>query len=160
MQLFGTLLIAVGLVLWGCAAQETKPTETVHLATKPPVPVTVDVSQLPDGEHIIHAKDGNRIYARVQQQAITGVRLRDTGDRNVPIHTIKRLSRDGKTYVTENTERFPQRPGGEVGIAPPLVPGDCAALYAGAEGWWLCVTAPATPVTPPPPPPTESLPIQ
>jgi hypothetical protein len=118
--------------------------------------VTVDVSELRDGQHTVYARDGSRLIAHVNDKAITGLRIADNLNRDVPIHTVKRLSRDGKTYVTEDADRMPLRRDGAIGIAPPFVPGDCGLVYAGSESWWVCATTAGATVTPPPPP-TETI---
>lgn len=148
------LLISIGgSLVAGCSG--TRGTESavqpVKSQLRPAVPVTVDVSQLSNGDHTIYAKDGNRVNASIQEKAITGLRIIDNDNRTVPIHTIKRLSRDGRTYMTENPERLPSQPNGTLAMAPPFVPGDCGLISGGPDSWWVCTTDGGKPTLPPPP---------
>lgn len=125
---------------------------------RPAIPVTVDVAQLSNGDHTIYAKDGNRLNAFIQDKAITGLRIIDNSHRTVPIHTIKRLSRDGRTYMGEDPERLTSQPSGMLSMAPPFVPGDCGLIAGGPDSWWVCATDGRSSTTPPPPMDTAQLP--
>src|SRR3569833_272661 len=125
------LLVSIGgSLMVGCSGTRgTEPAvQPVKSHLRPAVPVTVDVSQLSNGDHTIYAKDGNLLNASVQEKAITGLRIIDNDHRTVPIHTIKRLSRDGRTYMTEDPERLTSQPNGMLAMAPPFVPGDCGLI--------------------------------
>jgi len=111
----------------------------------------VDVSQLSNGDHTIYAKDGNRLNASIQEKAVTGLRILDNDNRTVPIHTIKRLSRDGRTYMAEDPERLTSQPNGTLTMAPPFVPGDCGLISGGPDSWWVCATDGGKETIPPPP---------
>ena len=142
-----------GVLVAGCSG--TRGTDSavqpVKSQLRPAVPVIVDVSQLSNGDHTIYAKDGNRLNASIQDKAITGLRIIDNSNRPVPIHTIKRLSRDGRTYMGEDPERLTSQPTGMLSMAPPFVPGDCGLIAGGPDSWWVCATDGQTPTTPPPP---------
>jgi hypothetical protein len=149
-----SIALAMGLLTVfnsSCSTAE-KDVQPVTRAIRPAVPVTVDVAQLPDGEHTVYAKDGDRLIAQIKEKAITSLRITDTFDQNVPIHTVKRLTRDGKSYAVEDSERMATRASGGIGIAPPMVPGDCGLIYAGPDTWWLCATDATISAIPPPPP--------
>ena len=103
---------------------------------RPAVPVTVNVSRLSNGNHTIYAKDGHRVNVSIQEKAITGLRIIDNDNHTVPIHTIKRLSRDGRTYMTENPERVSITAQRNSAMAPPFVPGDCGVISGGLDSWW------------------------
>jgi hypothetical protein len=147
------LLVSMGgALLAGCSGTRTEQTaQPVKSQLRPAVPVTVDVSQLSNGDHTIYAKDGNRLNASVQEKAVTGLRIIDSDNRTVPIHTIKRLSRDGRTYMSENPERLTSQPNGTLAMAPPFVPGDCGLISGGADSWWVCTTDGGKSSLPPPP---------
>lgn len=148
------LLISIGgSLVAGCSGTRgmESAVQPVKSQLRPAVPVTVDVSQLSNGDHTIYAKDGNRVNASIQEKAITGLRIIDNDNRTVPIHTIKRLSRDGRTYMTENPERLPSQPNGTLAMAPPFVPGDCGLISGGPDSWWVCTTDGGKPTLPPPP---------
>ncbi|HKN86030.1 MAG TPA: hypothetical protein VJV04_04170 [Nitrospiraceae bacterium] len=155
--LMALLLVSIvstsGALMAGCSGTRgTEPTaQPVKAQLRPAVPVTVDVSQLSNGDHTIYAKDGNRLNASVQEKAVTGLRIIDNDNRTVPIHTIKRLSRDGRTYMTENPELLTAQPNGTLAMAPPFVPGDCGLISGGADSWWVCTTDGGKPTLPPPP---------
>ena len=142
-----------GSLIAGCSGTRgTDPAvQPVKSQLRPAVPVTVDVSQLSNGDHTIYAKDGNRLNASIQDKAITGLRIIDNSNRAVPIHTIKRLSRDGRTYMGEDPERLTSQPTGGLSMAPPFVPGDCGLIAGGPDSWWVCATDGQTSTTPPPP---------
>lgn len=148
-----TITIIYGSLVAGCSGTQ-RTDSTVHPAktyVRPAIPVAVDVSQLSNGDHTIYAKDGNRLNAFIQDKAITGLRIIDNGNRMVPIHTIKRLSRDGRTYMGEDPERLASQPTGMLSMAPPFVPGDCGLIAGGPDSWWVCATDGQTSTTPPPP---------
>ena len=72
------LLVSIGgSLMAGCSGTRgTEPAvQPVKSQLRPAVPVTVDVSQLSNGDYTIYAKDGNRLNASVQEKAITGLRL-------------------------------------------------------------------------------------
>lgn len=152
--LMALLLISIGgSLVAGCSgARGTEPAvQPVKSQLRPAVPVTVDVSQLSNGDHTIYAKDGNRLNASIQEKAITGLRIIDNDNRTILIHTIKRLSRDGRTYMTENPERLTSQPNGTLAMAPPFVPGDCGLISGGPDSWWVCATDGGKQTLPPPP---------
>lgn len=152
--LMALLLVGIGGALMaGCSGTRgTGPTvQPVKSHLRPAVPVAVDVSQLSNGDHTIYAKDGNRLNASVHEKAITGLRIIDSDNRMVPIHTIKRLSRDGRSYRAEDPERLTAQPNGMLTMAPPFVPGDCGLISGGPDSWWICATDGRQPTLPPPP---------
>src|SRR5437868_14788583 len=103
--LMALLLVSIGgSLVAGCSGTRgtESPVQPVKSQLRPAVPVMVDVSQLSNGDHTIYAKDGNRLNASIQEKAVTGLRILDNDNRTVPIHTIKRLSRDGRTYMAED----------------------------------------------------------
>jgi hypothetical protein len=148
------LLVSIGgSLMAGCSGTRgTEPAaQPVKSQLRPAVPVTVDVSQLSNGDYTIYAKDGNRLNASIQEKAITGLRIIDNDNRAIPIHTIKRLSRDGRTYMAENPERLTSQPNGTLAMAPPFVPGDCGLISGGPDSWWVCATDGGKSAIPPPP---------
>ncbi|WP_447980438.1 hypothetical protein [Candidatus Nitrospira bockiana] len=156
--LLAPLFVAAAIV--AVAACSTRPDPHVApVKMQPAVPVTVDLSRLPDGSHTIYAKDGERLIATVSEKAVTGLALKDPSDQDRPIHTIKRRARDGQGHVIEEAERLTIRPNGMVAIAPPFVPGDCALVSAGVESWWVCVRDDTIPSALPPPPEPEPVPL-
>jgi hypothetical protein len=147
-----TLSICGSLVAGCSGTHGTDPAmQPVKSQLRPAVPVAVDLSQLSNGDHTIYAKDGNRLNASIKDKAITGLRIIDNSSRTVPIHTIKRLSRDGRTYMGEDPERLTSQPTGTLSMAPPFVPGDCGLIVGGPDSWWVCATDGQNTMTPPPP---------
>ena len=152
------LLVTAPAFLGSCAERRHEPTQM--LQPRPAVPVRLNVADLPEGSHVIYAKDGERLMANVTEKAITGVRVKDAQNRDIRIHTVKRLMKDGRGYSTEDADRLDVRPNGFVVIAPPFVPGDCALVSAGADSWWLCVTDADTSMALPPAPAPDPIPVR
>jgi hypothetical protein len=152
------LLLTAPAFLMSCAERHTEPARALH--PRPAVPVRVNLAELPDGSHVVYAKDGERLMANVTEKAITGIRVKDAQNREVPIHTIKRPMKNGRGYSTEEAERLDVRPNGFVAIAPPFVPGDCALVSGGAESWWLCATGAETLDAMPPAPVPDPVPVR